>query len=62
MRRPVFGRHGPWVVRALCSYELVALLPGSPFPTLTKISDRHRWLKWGLVGVLGHHLFIEVTQ
>lgn len=58
-RRCLFGRHGPNVVRFLCGYELVALLPRSPCPPITHICRRWPALAWGLWFAFGHHLLIE---
>lgn len=58
-RRCLFGRHGPNVVRALCAYELVALVPRSPWPPITHFCRRSRPLAWAFVIALGHHLIVE---
>lgn len=60
VRRPLLGRHGPFVVTVLCGYEIVALIPGSPLPSITEISQT-RFRPLGLLlCVLGlHHFYLE---
>ena len=58
-RRCLFGRHGGWVVRAGCGYEIAALLPRSPLPPLTHIGRRWPAFAWALWLALGHHLLVE---
>jgi hypothetical protein len=62
IRRPLFGAHGRKVVAFLCGWELVALVPGSPVPTISNVVDRHRWVGATLLFILGHHWFIEVAE
>lgn len=59
MRRPLFGRHGRMVVAALCGWELVALAPGSPVPTLSECVKRHPVFGAVLLGALIHHWYLE---
>ena len=61
MRRALLGPLGPWVVRVLCAWELVALMPGSPVPTVSETVDRHPWFGLLLVGLLAHHWFVETV-
>lgn len=58
-RNPLFGRHGTLVVAGGCIYEVLALLPGSPLPTLTELCRRHPAVKWALTGALVHHWHLE---
>lgn len=59
MRRPLFGRHGRTVVALFCGWELVALAPGSPVPTLSECVKRRPWVGALLVGALLHHWYLE---
>lgn len=59
MRRPLFGRHGHRVVAFFCGWELVALCPGSPVPTLSQVVKRHPSVGVLLLSLLGHHWFVE---
>lgn len=58
-RSPLFGRYGHAVVAVGCVYEVLALLPGSPLPTLTELGRRHPAVKWSLTGALVHHWHLE---
>lgn len=60
LRQPVFGRHGRKVVAFLCTWELAALAPGSPIPTVSETVDRHPWFGLLLLLLLGHHWFFEL--
>lgn len=59
MRRALFGRHGRKVIGGLCGWELVALLPGSPVPTISALVERKRAVGVVLLGLLTHHWFVE---
>lgn len=61
-RRPPFGRHGRKVVALLCAWELVALIPGSPIPTVSETVDRHPWFGVLLLGLLSHHWYVELED
>lgn len=60
-RRCLFGRHGVWVVRAGCVYELAALTP-LPLPPLTHLGRRWPPFAWALWLALGHHLLVETVE
>lgn len=57
---------GRWVIMAGCLYEVAALVPGSPLPTITemiKAVGRHpvaRVLVWTWCGYVAWH-FLEPT-
>lgn len=57
--RPVFGRHGKKVVGGLCGWELVALIPGAPIPTLTAIVKKVHPVGFIILGLLAHHWYVE---
>lgn len=60
MRRPLFGAAGPWLVRVLCGWELVALCaPRSGVPTVSQVVARRHWVGWVLIGALAQHWFLE---
>lgn len=56
-RRPI--PHGIPIIVAGCSYELVALIPGSPVPTISTLVRRRRSLGVLLLLALTHHLLLE---
>jgi hypothetical protein len=60
-RRPLCGRFGPWLVAGLCSWELAALTPRSPVPTLTSVCRTRRAVAVLLLAALFHHWMIEET-
>lgn len=62
VRRPAFGRHGNKVIAGLCSWEIIALVPGSPVPTISETVERHRWFGWLLLFLLGHHWYLEFHE
>ncbi len=62
MRRPLFGRHGRVVVAVLCGWELVALTPGCPLPTLSQVVRSHPPVGVLLLGLLAHHWFVEAKE
>lgn len=57
--RPLFGQHGQKVIAVLCAYEVVALHPAVPLPTLSDLVDKHPVLGWCFLAALGHHWFVE---
>lgn len=57
----MFGVHGRKVVAVLCGWELVALVPGSPVPTVSETVRRCPPLGAVLLCLLGHHWFVEVA-
>lgn len=59
LRQPAFGPHGRKVVAALCGWELAALPPGSPFPTLSSMVKRYPAVGFALLGLLVHHWYLE---
>lgn len=59
MHAPLFGRHGRKVVAALCGWELVALVPGSPVPTITQTVSRHPLFGAALLFLLADHWYLE---
>lgn len=61
MRRELLGPAGPWVVRLLCGYELVALAPRSPLPTISTVVRRHPPVGVLLLGLLAQHWFLEAN-
>lgn len=61
-RRPLFGRHGRKVVAGLCGWELVALLPGSPVPTISHTVNERKLLGVALLGMLAHHWYVELVD
>lgn len=58
MRRPLFGRAGPFVVAAGCGWELVGLV-SSHVPTVSQAVRRRPVLGVVLIGLLAHHWFVE---
>jgi hypothetical protein len=62
VRRPLFGRHGRKVVAGLCAWELVALVPGSPVPTISHTVSKKKPVGWALLGMLAHHWYLEVVD
>lgn len=60
--RPAFGPHGRKVIAGLCGWELAALIPGSPVPTISQTVRSHPTFGWVLLALLGHHWFVEVEQ
>lgn len=61
-RRPPFRHHGRTIIAALCGYELLALPERSPLPTISEVVNRHRLLGVMLLGLLGHHWFVELVE
>lgn len=61
-RRPVFGPHGRKVVAFLCTWELSALTPGSPIPTVTETVRRVKPFGVLLLGLLAHHWYLEAAD
>lgn len=59
IRQPLLGRFGQPVVAALCTYEALALLPFVPLPTISEIVWRYPEVGVTLIGLLGHHWFVE---
>jgi hypothetical protein len=55
----LFGSHGRKVIAGLCGYECLALLPGSPLPTISELVDRYPIIGFVLLGALAHHWYIE---
>jgi hypothetical protein len=45
------------VVIGLCQYEVTAILSRGRIPTLTKLSRKHRWLPWVILGGLAVHFY-----
>ncbi len=62
VRRPVFGTHGRRVIAALCVWEITALVPGSPVPTISRTVRQFPPFGWILLGLLGHHWFVELEH
>lgn len=62
VRRPLFGRHGHKVVAGFCLWELVALLPKSRVPTVSKTVTTHKPFGYVLLGMLAHHWYLELPQ
>jgi hypothetical protein len=62
VRRPVFGAHGRRVIAALCLWEIVALVPRSPVPTISATVRQWPPFGWVLLGLLGHHWFVELEH
>lgn len=60
IRRPAFGRYGNKVVAFFCAWEIAALIPGSPVPTISRAVELHPWFGWVLLVLLGHHWFLEL--
>lgn len=44
------------IVIALCQYEVAAIISGKT-PTLTKLSRKHRWLPYVILGGLAVHFY-----
>lgn len=59
VRRPALGPHGRKVIAGLCTWEIVALLPNSPIPTISATVEKKRVFGVVLLALLGHHWFIE---
>jgi hypothetical protein len=49
-------------VAFLCSWEIIALVPGSPVPTLSETVRKYPPLGWVILGLLGHHWFLEAAE
>ncbi len=62
VRRPALGRHGRKIIAGLCSWEVAALVPGSPLPTISATVRHHPSFGWVLLGLLGHHWFVELEE
>lgn len=62
LRRPVLGRHGKPVVAFFCGWELLALTPGSPVPTLSETVKRFPVLGIAIMSLLAHHWFVEAAE
>lgn len=58
MRRPVFGRFGPYVVAAGCGWELVGLVSGQ-VPTLSQVVRRWPLVGGVVLGLIAHHWWVE---
>lgn len=61
MRRALLGPAGPWVVRFLCGYELVALSGRTRLPTITEIVRMHPLVGVLLLTLLAQHWFLETS-
>lgn len=59
IRRPPFGRHGRKVVAFLCAYEVLALIPWTPVPTISELVNRFPVAGAVLLTLLGHHWYLE---
>jgi hypothetical protein len=57
--RPIFGPHGRKVVAGLCGWELAALVPGSPIPTVSETVSRFPLFGAALLGLLADHWYLE---
>lgn len=55
-----FHRHGRKVIAFFCGWELLALIPHSPVPTISSVVDVHPWVGWVLLGALGYHWYAGV--
>ncbi len=62
LRQPLFGRHGKGVVAFFCGWELIALAPGSPVPTLSETVKRAPVVGVVIMGLLAHHWFVEAAE
>ena len=62
VRRALFGRHGRKIIAAFCLWEIVALMPGSPVPTISEVVDDHPGIGLALLAVLAHHWFVEAGE
>lgn len=63
MRRdPLLGPHGRKVVVVLCGWEIAALAPRSPLPTLSRVVQAHPSLGVLLIALLAHHWWVEVPE
>lgn len=62
LRRPLFGPHGRIVVGVFCGWELVALPPGSPVPTISEVVKRHPFFGAVLLSGLIHHWYLEMEH
>lgn len=61
LHAPAFGRHGKKVVIALCGWEILALT-ALPIPTLSATVRRYPSVGWLILGLLGHHWFLEAAE
>lgn len=59
LRRPLFGGYGRRIVAAGCLYEVVALLPSSPVPTISELVKRYPVAGAVIVAALVHHWYFE---
>lgn len=59
--QPLFRSHGRKVIAFFCAWELVALVPHSPVPTISATVDRHPWFGMLLLAALAHHWFAEAS-
>lgn len=62
LHQPLLGRWGRKVVAGLCTWEVVALVPGSPVPTISATVDRHPWFGLLLLALLTHHWYVETGE
>jgi len=58
-RRSPLGSHGRKVIAFLCAWELLALAPGSPVPTISQTVERYPLFGVLLLSLLAHHWFVE---
>ena len=59
LRKPLFGRYGRRVVASVCTWEIVALVPSSPVPTVSETVRRFPVFGWTLLALLAHHWYVE---
>lgn len=59
MRRSPLGPYGRKVVAGLCAWEIVALAPKSPVPTISETVDKFPPFGLVLLALLTHHWYIE---
>ena len=59
VRRSPFGRHGRAVVAGCCAYEVAAIAPGSPLPTISELVKRQPVLGVCVLALLAQHWYLE---
>src|SRR5690606_35762015 len=62
LTRPAFSGHGRKVIAFFCGWEILAIIPGSPIPTISEVVDRHPWFGVVLLLALAHHWFLEADD
>ena len=60
--RPIFRNQGSKIVATFCLWELIALTPGSPVPTISATVRKHRIFGVILLAALADHWYLEADD